>query len=177
MGVIKLTSKLVRIACWRVLIITTFFTPAAQAERKDAIYAATVENFEGFAEGVAAAMNTPKMLSRVQAFRDWNDSPVKEVTFQDRNIELSVWIGVNGQSNYRSLTISRPGFALPVGLKLGAARAEVENWLGRPHTSEGNSAVYRRTTPVNEGCSDPMTLIFKDDKLVQITWQWESCND
>ena len=176
--VVKLITQITRAALWGTFAIAPFLTSVAYAGRQTAEYAATVENFEGFAEGVAAMMMVPQMLSAVRSFKSVNGSLIEEKTFRDRGIELTTLSSEDAKSpGYAALSIARPEFPLPIGVHIGTARSEVESWLGQPHESESDRVAYRRTIPVNEGCSDPMTLIYKNNKLVEVSWLWQFCHD
>jgi hypothetical protein len=138
---------------------------------------AAIERLGGFGEGVASGMMAPSMLRGQRRVKGENGESLVVRTFRDGGRELQVWLGRDGAPHYESLVIGRPGFALPMGLRIGDARGLVESTLGAAVQATASTLVYRRTAHTVEGCSDPVTFTFEQGKLARVAWQWESCMD
>jgi hypothetical protein len=129
-------------------------------------------HLHGFGEGVAAALAATSPVKRVKLLEGFNGKLTRR-TYRQPGIELMTESG-GGNTFPDSLTISRAGYQLPLGLRIGAPRGAVEEILGAPFTG-GDTIVLKRSQ--GEGCDDPIVLTFRNKLLTQVAWTWESCTD
>jgi hypothetical protein len=140
--------------------------------QQQAQYADSFAHLHGYGEGVAAvlAASGPARNQRVSLT---DNGKVLLKTYRQRGIELTTW-SANGKTYPISLTVSRPGYPLPLGLHIGDLRGEVERTLGAAAT-EGEVVVLKRAQ--GDGCADPVTLTFRGKALSRVAWSWDNCTD
>jgi hypothetical protein len=141
---------------------------AQQAARMADGYA----HLNGFGEGVAAMLAASSPVKRSQSVQSYNGTVLLK-TYRQPGIELMTESN-GGKSWPASLTISRAGHPLPLGLHIGDKRGAVESVLGAP-SNGGDTLVLKRTQ--GDGCDDPVVLSFRNHVLTQVAWTWESCMD
>jgi hypothetical protein len=129
-------------------------------------------HLNGFGEGVAAVLMSSPPAKRTRSVQGFNGMVVLK-TWRQPGIELTTMSAGNGPWP-ASLTISRTGYPLPLGLHIGDKRGAVEDVLGAPATG-GDTLVLKRTQ--GDGCDDPIVLSFRNKVLTQAAWTWESCMD
>ena len=120
----------------------------------------------------AAALAAASPVRRVRLVEGFNGKLTRK-TYRQPGIDLMTESG-GGNTFPDALTISRAGYQLPLGLRIGAPRGAVDKILGVPSTG-GESIVLKRSQ--GEGCEDPIVLTFRNELLTQVAWTWESCMD
>jgi hypothetical protein len=147
---------------------------AGEAEHREQ-NAQTADGFahlHGFGEGVAAVLETATPVRQSRQVEGAGGKVLLK-TYRQPGIELKT-MSASGRTLPDSLTISRAGYALPLGLRIGDLRGAVERTLGAPDTG-GATLVLKRSQ--GEGCADPIVLTFRNNVLAQVAWTWESCMD
>jgi hypothetical protein len=77
-------------------------------------------------------------------------------------------IGLSGSAALRRVEIMTPGYRLPHGLEVGAARRHVEETLGEPQELTPGRYLYL----YSDGYPDTVELYFKDDRVYRIEWNY-----
>jgi hypothetical protein len=144
----------------------------ASRQQQAARMADAYAQLHGFGEGVAAALAAASPVRPAKLVEGFNGKLTLK-TYRQPGIELVTESG-GGNTFPDSLTISRAGYQLPLGLRIGALRGAVEDVLGAPATG-GDTLVLKRSQ--GEGCDDPIVLTFRNKLLTQVAWTWESCMD
>jgi hypothetical protein len=146
--------------------------PRAQAGQAETSVTDGYAYLSGFGEGVATVLASSAPAVRNKAVQGFNGQ-VTLKTYRQPGIELTTVSG--GDKAYpASLVVTRAGYPLPLGLRVGATRDAVENLLG-PLPAQGDKLVLKRVE--GYGCDDPIVLSFRGKVLTQVAWTWESCND
>jgi hypothetical protein len=161
-----------RLPAVALLTMLPVLAQAAQDIPHDTRIADGYAYLSGFGEGVAAVLASSAPAVRTKAVQGFNGQVTLQ-TYRQPGIELTTVSG-GGKPYPAALAITRAGYPLPLGLRIGATRDAVEDLLG-PLPARGDKLVLKRVE--GHGCDDPIVLSFRGKILTQVAWTWESCND
>jgi hypothetical protein len=148
-----------------------------QAQRQADMHAATVERLLRFGNDLAAMLAEPSALQGTQRMELPHTGEIVMSIYSRNGAELQTLSEADApRPRPWLLTITGPGYQLPMGLQIGDARAMVERALG-PATKTKDGALVYLPTSWEGSCGAPVTFTFSGTRLVQASWDWKTCID